>query len=292
MKLSIIIVNYNGEKFLDGCLASIREYVQDTHEIILVDNDSSDGSVEHIKKNHSDVILIESKVNLGFSRGNNLGVSHAVGEYVLLLNNDTILLSSLALALSLLEQDHDIGLIGIKMLGSNNEYRFSSGHFPSVIRLLKFSSLYKKDGAFYNGDFPDNKKKYYEVDWVEGSFMLTRHKLWEDVGGMNEDYFMYVEDIDLCRTIKDLGFKVVLYPYVSYLHYGGYGESRINMLVAGFLKFHKRHSSYQYRVLVQVVLLVGMIARVVVNTLSGLLGKADRFKKSKACMVAIKEIIK
>ncbi|MBU2431709.1 MAG: glycosyltransferase family 2 protein, partial [Proteobacteria bacterium] len=244
-----------------------------------------------INNKYPNVSLIESKQNLGFAQGNNLGVSRSMGEYILLLNNDTLLLSSITPVLSIAEKNSKIGLIGIKMIGVNNEYRYSTGHYPNLIRLLKFSLLYRKDGYFQKGNFPQDENKYYCTDWIEGSWMLTKRKIWDELGGMDKDYFMYVEDVDLCWRIKKLKYKIVFYPYASYLHYGGYGESRFHLLIAGFLKFHRKHSSNFYQLLLKIVLLIGITGRLSMNTLLSLRCK-ESFKKNLPYIVSIKEVFK
>lgn len=286
--ISIIIVNYNGKKFMDDCLAAIRKHVLLPHEVIVVDNASSDGSVDHLRNNHSEITLIESENNLGFACGNNLGSVYAKGKYVLLLNNDTVLCTDLSSAISLFEQQDDIGALGAKMLGRNQEYRYSAGNFPSPLKLLKISSLFRTDGDFANGKFDEGE--VINVDWVEGSFILSRREIWEKLGGLDEGYFMYVEDVDYCQRIKQLGLRVVYFPRVSYIHYGGYGEGRLGMLIKGFRRYHSKFSNLPKKIISQMVLTFGLLARVVVNLVIYAIGRdIKRRNRAIACWVALKD---
>lgn len=260
MKLSIIIVNFNGRHFLDTCLRSVSEHVPFKHEVIVVDNASSDGSLEYLRVSHPGVKVIESSKNLGFAGGNNLGASIAKGDFLLLLNSDTELLDDLSSAISIMEGDSSIGILGAMMLGKDSEFRHSAGHFPEPWRLVFLSSLYKRDNGFETGNF-SKRNAVWPVDWVEGSFLLTPASLWRDIGGLDDSYFMYVEDIDYARRVVNSGKQVVFFPDISYVHFGGYARSRLNMLFNGFRRYHKNHSSRAKRMLVNLVLDAGLIAR-------------------------------
>lgn len=242
-ELSIIIVNYNGKRFLKNCIESIFKMCQGiSYEIIIVDNASQDDSVKFLETNYSDTVkLIKSADNLGFAKGNNLGFKHSQGTYILLLNNDTVLKHNLKQALHVIKQAQ-VGALGIKMLGKNNEYRHSVGYFPKAIKLLKLSKLYNKSNGFKTGNFKSSKPK--EVEWVEGSFLMTKAEIYNKVNGLDEDYFMYVEDIDICKKITTLNYKILYLPNLEYIHFGGYGISREKMLKNGFNKYINKHFNF------------------------------------------------
>ena len=137
MELSIIIVNYNGKLFLKDCIESIKIYCSSiSYEIIIVDNNSKDGSQEFIKSNYSEIKLFAEKDNLGFGKANNLGVNKAIGENILLLNNDTILLNDIKPVIEESKKKEN-GIIGVKMLDGNKQYTPSVGKFPKPLDLLK-----------------------------------------------------------------------------------------------------------------------------------------------------------
>ncbi|HET8573282.1 MAG TPA: glycosyltransferase family 2 protein [Edaphocola sp.] len=238
-ELSILIVNYNGQRYLGDCLASIeRCCIGIDYEIIVFDNASEDNSVDYIKENHPYVKLIENDKNIGFSKGNNIAAKHSSARYILLLNNDTILQSDICPVIKIIEQD-DTGVVGIKMLGRHFEYRKSAGNFPHPIRLFKLSLLYNTKDGLRDGYFVDDNKPIV-VDWIEGSFLLTKKSIWEKVGGLDESYFMYVEDIDYCKRVAFLNKKRVYYPNCQYVHFGGYDSGRDDLLKNGLKKYiHK-----------------------------------------------------
>lgn len=287
--LSILIVNFNGKDFLGPCFDSIREHVTVPYEIIVVDNASHDGSAEYVARSYQEINLIAGKVNLGFAAGNNLAACSAKGKYLLLLNNDTLLLGDLKDAVALLSSDPSIGALGCRMRGRANEYRYSAGHFPSPLRLLSFSTIFNRSGPFKNGDFPAGDETLYDVDWVEGSFILTRSELWQSLGGMDEDYFMYVEDIDFCKRVHDSGFRVVYFPFLSFLHYGGYSSSRLGMLIKGFRRYHRKFSSSMVQLAAQLILTLGLLLKAAVYALISLASGRGVGVKSLSCLKALKD---
>lgn len=286
MKLSIIIVNYNGKHFLDDCFNSITEHVSFEHELIVVDNDSSDGSAEYLRNNYPDVKLIVSEKNMRFAGGNNLAVRSARGKYLLLLNTDTMLLNDLSVAVELMEKDDSIGAMGARMLDKDKKYRYSAGYFPEPWRLIKISWLYNKSGDFKHGTFSKDRK-LYTVDWVEGSFLLTPLEVWRKVGGLDETYFMYIEDVDYARMVVDIGKRVVYCPLVSYVHLGGFNESRIGMLVRGCRRYHEKYSIGVKRLFANLILDLGFIVRGILYFFYGFLD-SSKFKKAKWCILALK----
>jgi GT2 family glycosyltransferase len=230
-ELSIIIVNYNGDNYLEDCINSIYASCKSIDfEIIIIDNNSKDGSVVLLKREFPQIELIESAVNLGFAGGNNLAVKKASGKNILLLNNDTILLEDLSIAIDELNKE-EVGVVSIKMLDKSKQYRKSVGKFPTIYSLMLFSKLYMKKDGFETGDFSD---KHYEVDWVEGSFLLTKRDYYIKLGGLTEDYFMYVEDVDYCKKIALLGKKRIYFPAISYVHYSGFNSTRNYRLIDGY----------------------------------------------------------
>ncbi len=267
MLLSIVIVNYNGRRFLADCLDSIKTHVSCSHEVIIVDNASSDGSCELLRTQYPWVRLARSSVNTGFAKGNNIGVAVATGQYILLLNNDTKLLTDVAPALSILENEEEVGVVGAMMFGRDNGYRHSCGYFPSPMRLIRISSLYRKNGPFRFGEFGENLPPYYPVDWVEGSFLLSRRELWRKLGGLDEACFMYGEDVDFCRRIRDAGYLSVYCRHVRYVHYVGYSHGRLPMIVKGFMRFHRRHSGVGTRIAVGVILGAKLVTTYLSNML-------------------------
>jgi|TARA_B110000240_G_scaffold71342_1_gene81232 GT2 family glycosyltransferase len=254
--LSIIIVNYNGEKFLKNCIDSIYENcTSEDFEIIIVDNNSSDNSISIIKEFYPNCILIESKENLGFAKGNNLGVKNCNGKFVLLLNNDTILLQEISPAFQELRKKN-VGIVGVKMLDCNKNYLTSVGKFPKSFSLIKFSLLEEKRREFVTGNFSN---KNYFVDWVTGAFLLTTKKIWNQVNGLDEDYFMYVEDVDFCKKVSKINYKTVFLSTVSYIHFVGFNKTREIKLINGYKLYSSKHFNLVSSILAKICLNINYV---------------------------------
>jgi|AntRauMFilla1563_2_1112583.scaffolds.fasta_scaffold12471_2 GT2 family glycosyltransferase len=256
MQLSIIIVNYNGKHYLKDCLESINRYCASfSYEIIIVDNNSTDGSQEYIALNYPKVILYQEKENLGFGKANNLGVAYSKGDTVLLLNNDTILLQDIHPVLAEVNKE-EIGIVGIHMLNANRQYTASVGKFPKPIDLLRLSNLNEKREEFITGKFNENS---YQVDWVSGSFMMLKIEDWNLIGGFDEDFFMYVEDVDLCKRITNLGKKIIFLPNISYIHFVGFNKSREIKLITGYKLYSTKHFNLVNSILAKICLKINYV---------------------------------
>lgn len=261
MELSIIIVNYNGLNHLKNCFDSIAEKLTGiSHEIIVIDNDSKDGSDQYIRENYPEVVLIASKVNLGFGKGNNLGVKYAKGEYLLLLNNDTIILSNLHSVLELLKNDERIGVIGINMLNAEKQYLQVTGHFPNPRNMFQLKKLLTQGKEFKSGNF---SKDYYEVDWIGGSFIMIKKELYMRVGGFDEDYFMYVEDVDFCKKVANLGYKRVFLPKFSYIHFVGFNSFKNKFIIKGYEIYLSKHYKGMYKYLCQIAININKLVKTI-----------------------------
>ncbi len=239
--LSIIIVNYNGEQFLRNCIESIHKNCQGIdYEIVIVDNNSSDKSVNLIKAEFPSVILIENKENDGFAKGNNIGVKNCRGKYILLLNNDTILLDNLKPAIDLIIEDSNIGIIGIRMLDEQDKFVASFGKFPKIYNFFKLSTL-QIDMDEIKIRIISSPKKPILVDWISGAFLLTTNQLWKQVGGLDEAYFMYVEDVDYNKKVQVLGKKSLLLPSLRFIHYVGFNKNREKQLIKSYKIYIRNH---------------------------------------------------
>jgi GT2 family glycosyltransferase len=257
--LSILIVNHNGWAFVDPCLRSICDKVSLSFEVIIVDSGSDDGSPEYIEGTYPWVVLIRSKENVGFVRGTNMAASYATGKYYLLLNVDTVLTSDLAAAVDVLEQVSSVGIVGATMLGENGAVRRNTGYFPSPMRLWMLSHLY----------CDPERKPYgpealhaFQVDWVEGSFLLTRSDLWRQTGGLDEAIYMYGEEVEFCKRCASAGYDCVFCTRVQYKHFGGFSLERTPYLYRGFRYYHRKFSSSAVRVCANAVMKVGLYLRV------------------------------
>ncbi len=238
-QLSIVIVNFNGISYLEACLTSLNEKLNGiTFEIIVVDNNSQDESCRYIKLNFPGVKLIESKENLGFGKANNLGVKSAKYDTILLLNNDTILQDQLLPAIETLYHKPENGIVAINMLNENKQYTTAVGRFPSPFKMIKISLLADQRTVFKTGKFESD---LYNVDWVSGAFMLIRTSDFKRINGFDTDFFMYVEDVDFCKRLADIGKKCVFQSNLGYIHFVGFNKSREPMLLKGFETYAEKH---------------------------------------------------
>lgn len=227
--LSIVIVSYNTKDFLKNCIQSIYDTAKDlSFEIVVVDNDSKDGSVELIEKEFKDVILIKNKENLGFSKANNIGVKETTGKYVLFLNSDTVVHeNTLKEMIRFMETHEKAGAATCKVLLSNGKLDDASHRgFPTPWNALShFFGLSKILGQTkffggYNLGYLSLEKEH-EIDALAGAFMFVKRKAGEEVNWWDEDYFFYGEDLDFCYMLKQKQWKIFYVPSVSILHFKG-----------------------------------------------------------------------
>lgn len=229
MKLSIIIVNYNVKHFLQQCLNSVLVAANHCEtEIFVVDNNSIDGSCTMVKENFPSVILIENKTNYGFSYANNQAIKIAKGDYILLLNPDTLIEeNTLKSVCDFLDDTPDAGALGVKMIDGNGRFLPESKRglpTPSVAfyKIFGLSKIFKKSKKFgqYHLSYLD-KNEIHKVDVLSGAFMLIRKSVLDKIGLLDETYFMYGEDIDMSYRIVLAGYNNYYYPKTTIIHYKG-----------------------------------------------------------------------
>ncbi len=229
MELSIIVVNYNVKHFLEQCLQSV--YVSAKHissEVIVVDNNSVDGSVEMIKNNFPNTIIINNKKNVGFSKANNQAIKIAKGSIVLMLNPDTVIQEkTLKYVLNFINITNNVGAVGIKMVdGKGNFLPESKRSLPkpstAFYKIFGLSRVFPNSKKFgkYHLNFLD-KDKIHEIDVISGAFLMTKKSVLEEVGFLDERFFMYGEDIDLSYRIQKKGYINYYLPDHSIIHYKG-----------------------------------------------------------------------
>ena len=267
MKLSIIIVNYNVRYFLEQCLYSVRKALTNINgETFVVDNNSVDGSCAMVREKFPEVHIIENTSNVGFSKANNQAIKQASGEYVLLLNPDTLVEEDTFQKIVYFMDTHpDAGALGVKMLdGSGNFLPESKRGLPTprvaFFKIFGLSRLFPKSkifGQYHLGYL--SRDKIHKVDVLAGAFMLIRNSVLQKVGGLDEDYFMYGEDIDLSYRIKKAGYNNYYFPGARIIHYKGESTKKgsINYVLIFYkamLIFARKHFSQKllglYKVLI------------------------------------------
>ncbi len=237
MDLSIIIVNYNVKEFLQNLIHSIEKASSNiSKEIIVVDNASDDGSVEIVEDKFPSVKLIKNKYNVGFGRANNQGLKISQGNFILFINPDSIVSEdTLDKMISFFQERPDCGLAGCKILNSDGTLQLACrrsfpGPWTSFTKVTGLSSLFPNSKIFarYNLTYLDENKTY-EVDAVSGSFMMIRREIYQKVGGFDEQFFMYGEDLDLCYRVQQAGNNVFYVHNTQIIHYKGESTKRSNL---------------------------------------------------------------
>ncbi|HZJ18483.1 MAG TPA: glycosyltransferase family 2 protein [Patescibacteria group bacterium] len=234
LDLSIIIVSYNTKNFVPDCLTSIHKTIKkNTFEVFIVDNASTDNSSEDAEKfikqkGYKNMFVLKNKINLGFSKANNLGVKKSKGRYVLFLNPDTVIHEeTIDFLIDYMNQNKDVGALTCKLSMPNGKIDDASHRgFPtpwnSLTHFLKLGKVFSKSRLFsgYSQGWK-NLSKTHEIDALAGAFMLTRREAGEEVKWWDEDYFFYGEDLQFCLDLAKKGWKIMYIPKVSILHYKG-----------------------------------------------------------------------
>jgi GT2 family glycosyltransferase len=283
--LSILLVNYNGKKFLEPCIESIERFAPAGAQVVLEDNASTDGSVELVEERFPWVMIIRSNLNLGFARGNNIAAKNANSKYLLLLNTDTVLLDPIESVLNWLDCHPSYGAVTIRMLDGDRVAQACTGRFPTPLRLMLLRSMLVHP-KMYGSD------QSYDVDWVQGSFLLIRTDLWRRLNGLDETFFMYAEDVDLCKRIQLSGLRCALLPGHRYLHWGGFNPKRFPDQISGLARYVDHHFPGRWRWLSRAILLCGCLLRAAAFGLTALIEEGDLARsKSRASLEAFRRLI-
>ncbi|WP_353779248.1 glycosyltransferase [Winogradskyella sp. 3972H.M.0a.05] len=244
MKLSIVILNYNVRHFLELCLKSVVKAIEGIDaEIIVVDNQSSDDSCAMVKSLFPDVVLIENGENFGFSKGNNIGVEHAKGEYICILNPDTVVAEdTFSSILNYTESIEDAGIIGCRLVDGKGKY------LPESKRNVPLVSVALKKMIGNANDYYANHLQQYDTgkaDIMVGAFMLIKKDVFKDIKGFDTDYFMYGEDIDISYKAVKAGYSNYYFGKTSVIHFKGESTLKDKTYARRFFGamqlFYKKH---------------------------------------------------
>ncbi len=250
--VSICIVNWNTKELLQKCIKSINEKTHGlTYEIIIVDNNSSDDSVLMLKRDHPECLLIESKKNLGFAKGNNEAAKKASGKYILYLNPDTELRTNAIYGMFLfLEKNADFGAVGCTLVTSDEQIQFTCARaFPTPFNQFSFlamlNRLFPRSRYFSASDmnYWDHADSR-EIECLSGACMLARKHIIDTQNGFDENIFMYAEDVDLCYRIRKEGWKIYYLAAESIFHHeGASSKKKQNKYFSALMQ---RDSNYYY----------------------------------------------
>lgn len=256
-----------------------QEGVEDS-EIIVVDNASTDGTTEMIKNDFPDVRLIENPENLGFAAGNNKAIESAKGKYILLLNPDTIVQpGSLDILIDFMENNNDVGACGPKLLNEDRSLQPSARKFPTFRGALYRHTIFRPLGIFKSHyrkwlmkDF--KYEAVTDVDQLMGSALLLRASVLQQTGAMDERFFMYYEEVDLCFRIKQEGYRIVFVPQAEIIHLGGRSSGQVPvgkriMMLRSLLKFFRKHRGNFNTTIFSFLFKPGIILKDVLDMLGG-----------------------
>jgi len=289
--VSIIIVAWNVKKLLLDCLASVYEKTRDIRfEVIYVDNASQDGSVDVVRQRFPDVRIIQNSENRGFIKANNQGIEIAKGRYVLLLNSDTLVLdNAITKTVQFADEHTDAAVVGCRVLNPDKTLQRTCFMYPSILNLfLAATYLYK---MFPNSKFFGRERMTWwsfdearEVETVCGCYSLVRREAIDQIGVMDETYFVYGDDPDWCYRFSNAGWKVMFTPDAQIIHYGGQNTMQMArtfrwQLEGSTLIFMKLHRQRWMFPIARLITALFFLARVPYWSTVGALRK-DQRKKS------------
>jgi hypothetical protein len=289
--LSIVVLNWNVRDLLERCLASLRSdrYIL---EIIIVDNASRDGSVAMVREKYPQVIVMANTENRGFTGGNNQGIEASHGRYVMVLNPDTeVLGDALDRFVDYLDRQADVGALGPQLLNPDRSIQSSRRRFPTLTTAF-FESTWLQSLAphgilthYYMDDVPSDHT--HEVDWLNGACTVFRREALERVGLYDEkNFFMYSEELDLCRRVKEAGWKIVYLPEAQVVHYVGQSSDQavaarhIHFQTSKVHYFRKWEGAFRANLL-RVFLLSQYVWQIGLESAKGVLGSKRDLRKQR-----------
>ncbi|RMH01890.1 MAG: glycosyltransferase family 2 protein [Chloroflexi bacterium] len=278
MKLSIIIVSWNTRDLLAGCLESVFANPPDApFEVWVVDNASADDSVAMVRRQFPRVRLLENATNVGFAQANNLAVSRCQGEYVLLLNPDTVVQPGALNALvQFMDRHSDAGAAGSMLLNPDGSLQVSCHPAPTLKRELW--RLFHLDRMWAYGRYPMHTWPVdmpREVDVIQGASFIVRRQILDEIGLLDGDYFMYSEEVDLCYRLQKAGWRLYWVPQSRVIHFGGQSTRQVAaemflQLYLGKLKYFRKHYGRFAGVAYKGILLAATLARLMLTPLAWL----------------------
>jgi len=280
MDLSIIIVNWNTRDMLRSCLASIPSRTGLQTEVIVIDNASADGSAAMVSEEFPEATLIQNKANLGFATATNQGLRVACGRHLLLLNSDTLVLGDvLADSVRYMDAHPDVGMMGCKVLNEDGTTQMTCSLFPS------FPNLLLQTLGLNRLERPRWLQRYQMLDWardderevevISGCYLIARRTAVEQIGLLDESFFLYGEETDWCRRCADAGWRLVFAPVGSIVHFGSGSSRKLNyrrdlMLSEGTVRLHRKHGGRPAALAVWLLLLLFNTSRSAYWTLRAL----------------------
>jgi GT2 family glycosyltransferase len=281
-KVSIIIVSWNVRQHLDACLKSIRAHNSIESEIIVVDNASSDDTLQFLRKNHPDINVIASEKNLGFSAANNIGIAVASGGLLLFLNPDTLMREDvIGPMLTVFEKQRGVGCVGCKLTDENGQIDFHCAkRFPTISNMVfepyfrKFGSTVVASYTIHEWDHLDSR----EVPCLSGACLMVRRSVLEQIGDWNENIFMYVEDVDLCWRASKAGWSCFYLADAAIVHFGQQSTNQNQIMmhaesVRSMRKFFIQQRSFLYGCVFEAITVIDFLFKYLLFSIQDLFGK-------------------
>jgi hypothetical protein len=287
--LSIVIVSYNTMEMTRDCLKSVYCNIGSlTCEVIVVDNNSQDGSLDMIARDFPEVILISNNANLGFAAANNQGFAVAKGEFLLMLNSDTLIIGDvLEESVEFLKTNQQIGAIGCQVLNNDGTIQPTCSGFPSLFRLTvmtlaldRIPELSLIDTYLMRHWMRNNER---EVEVISGCYLMFRKTVLEQVGGLDERFFFFAEETDWCRRIRESGWKLYFSPVGQIIHHGGGSVKKLSykrdvMLTAATVRLHRKYGGRLAALTVYFVLMIFNASRALVWSIYSLWSRNYSYK--------------
>ncbi len=292
--VSIVIVSWNVADLLAECLDSVRaSSLADTVtvEIIVVDSASHDNTVSMLHEQYPQVQVLAQSENVGFTRGNNIGFAEAQGRYIFMLNPDTVIHGgAIGAMVRYLDAHPQVGIVGPHTLNSDGTYQSSRRRFPTR-PLAFFESTWLQSIApramldrFYVKDAPPTTT--LDVDWVQGSALMIRHEIYQQIGGLDAGYVMYFEELDWCKRAKDAGWRVVYLGDVQITHHGGKSSEQVQAFKhihyqQSKLRYYRKHHGAGFAYVLQAFLLVQYAWQLLLEGAKGLIGSKRQLRRAR-----------
>lgn len=295
--LSNIIITFNSAPYVENCLNSIfAQQSNVNYETIVIDNASTDSSVDIVKKKFPNVILKVNSINLGFSAAINQAVNLTTGKYILLLNPDTVLSRNfLEKLFNFIKEFSDCSIAGVKIIDTNDKHQPSSWKKMSLLTVF-FENLLPYQLSIKL--VTKNSTTLTQVENVCGACMLIRRDVFEELGGFDERFFLYYEEIDFCLRANQRGYKVYYNPYVEVVHFASKSSSNHREifffnLYNNKLLFIRKHYSYPFYIVAFILVLIGLSLRAAISFIAGCLSfRKHLFRLSKSIIFVLIKIIK
>jgi GT2 family glycosyltransferase len=293
MVLSIVTLNYKKKELTVSCMESLyaqfqQEFMQDKIELIIVDNDSQDDSVDVFNqqitnKGYKNMQVIANDVNSGFGAGCNKGAAAAIGEYILFLNNDTVVRDKGIFEMAHYLATHaEVAILGGQLRNENGSLQVSTGNFYTL-----GNAFLLLIGGQRLGILDKSPKQIKKVDWVKGALMMIRKEVFKRLGGFDEKIFMYTEDMELCYRASSAGYAVFFYPKVTVLHKDHGSASKTFAIVniyKNLLYFYQKHRSHNEYVIMKGMLITKAKLLILVGKLTKNANLMDTYQKALAAL--------